>query len=356
MSKKLTVFTLVTIVVIVAAAVVANLRAPQSAREKPLVFPELKQRIEEISHIRIQSFDDTLNLSRNNNVWGIDEFDGYPALPEKVKSTVLGVADLKLNAPKTALERLYPRLGVEGPVTDESPSKLLTLKDAQQQDVVRVIVGKPRRSSAAQNIPGLYIREPDNAQSYLVDGVLDISAKKTDWIERALLDIPKEEIQRVRVAHADGDSYTLFKKEKGQDNFKLENLPPGKKPAPDILLNRYAAILADVQISSARKKGFSDVTDRIAVAITTFDGLQVDMQAFLVDDRPYASFAFSVENNRVDDDDTEIKTADLQQYVDNMNSKLDNWVFEFQGFKYDIVKNRSDMLVRDDNQTFSTVE
>ncbi|MEQ8939091.1 MAG: DUF4340 domain-containing protein, partial [Gammaproteobacteria bacterium] len=260
MYKKLSIFTLVTVAVIIAAAIFASMRAPQSAKEKPLFFPELKQRIEDVSHIQIKSFDDTINLARMNNTWGIEEFDGYPALPDKVKSTVLGTADLKLNAPKTALERLYPRLGVEGPIADESTSKLLTLKDAAEQTIVEVIVGKPRRSSAAQSTPGLYVRIPDEEQSYLVDGVLELSAKKTDWIERSLLDIPADAIKRVQVEHPDGDSYVLFKQQKGQENFEVENLPEGKKAAPEIILNRYAAILADVQISSARKQGtFSDI-------------------------------------------------------------------------------------------------
>ncbi len=348
MYKKLSIFTLVTVAVIIAAAIFASMRAPQSAKEKPLFFPELKQRIEDVSHIQIKSFDDTINLARMNNTWGIEEFDGYPALPDKVKSTVLGTADLKLNAPKTALERLYPRLGVEGPIADESTSKLLTLKDATEQTIVEVIVGKPRRSSAAQSTPGLYVRIPDEEQSYLVDGVLELSAKKTDWIERSLLDIPADAIKRVQVEHPDGDSYVLFKQQKGQENFEVENLPEGKKAAPEIILNRYAAILADVQISSARKQGtFSDIQDRINTTIHTFDGLQISMQAFKADGRPYASFEFMLADTANGEEEAEIDQAELQQYVSNMNSKLNDWVFEIQGFKYDIVTNKSDKLYRD---------
>lgn len=346
MYKKLSIFTLVTIAVIIAAAIFASMRAPQSAKEKPLFFPELKQRIEDVSHIQIKSFDDTINLIRMNNSWGIAEFDGYPALPDKVKSTVLGTADLKLNAPKTALERLYPRLGVEGPIADESTSKLLTLKDSNEQIIVEVIVGKPRRSSAAQSTPGLYVRIPSDDQSYLVDGMLELSAKKTDWLERSLLDIPADAIKRVQVEHPDGDSYALFKQEKGQENFEVENLPEGKKAAPEIILNRYAAILADVQISSAREKGtFSDVQERINTTIITFDGLQINMQAFKVEGRPYASFEFMLTDTS-NDDEAEIEQAELKKFVSSMNSKLSDWVFEIQGFKYDIVSNRFDKLYR----------
>ncbi len=348
MNKKLTVFSLVTLVVIITAAIFASLRAPRPEIEKPLFFPELKQNIGDVRQIQIQSFDDSISLTLRNNVWGIDEFDGYPALPDKVKSTVLGAADLKLNAPKTALERLYPRLGVEGPIADESTSKLLTLKDGKQKEIVTVIVGKPRRSSAAQGASGLYVRKPDDAQSYLVDGVLEISAKKTDWLERSLLDIPAEAIQSVSVAHPDGDSYTLFKTEKGQDSFLVQNLPEGKKAAPEIILNRFGALLADVQISSARgRKVLDDIQDRIIATVKTFDGLEIMLQAFSLNGRPYTTFDIT----RIDtsNESEEIDVADLQQYVNRMNEKLADWVFEIQGFKFDIINNKSDKLYRDAN-------
>ena len=124
---------------------------------------------------------------------------------------MLGAADLKINASKTALPRLYHRLGVEGPEVEDTASLLLTLSDSNQNKIIEVIVGKPRLSSSAKNISGLYVRDPEKEKSYLVDGVLDISAIKTDWIKRSLFDIPAEAVKSVSVSHADGDSYTLYK-------------------------------------------------------------------------------------------------------------------------------------------------
>ncbi len=357
MMNRLTLFSLLTLVVIIAATVFVNLRAPQTEKEKPLFFPELAGKIETVSHISIKTFDETINLSRTNETWGIDEFDAYPALPDKVKSTVLGAADLRLNAPKTALERLYPRLGVEGPIADESTSTLLTLKDANMNSIVEVIVGKPRRSSAAQSTPGLYVRLPEDEQSYLVDGVLDISAIKTDWIERSILDIPSEEIQSVKIDHTDGDTFTLFKQEKGQEKFQLENMPAGKKLAPDILINRFGSLLEDIQIIAAKNKtSLETASDTIRARITTFDGLLVDITALEYDDFPYAIFSFAFDESLIAEQDGDIDSVKIQQYVDGLNSKLSEWAFEIQPFKYDILKKRSDRIVRDDRQNFSADE
>lgn len=349
MLNRLSIFSLITVVVIVAAIVFVNLRAPQSDKEKPRFFPQLTDKIESVSTINIKSFDDSITLTRTNNLWTIDEFDGYPALPDKVKSTVLGVADLKLNAPKTALERLYPRLGVEGPIADESTSKLLTLADDKGNILVEVIVGKPRRSSTAQSTPGLYIRVPDQEQTYLVDGLIDISAKKTEWLDRSLLDIPDEAIKQVTIKHADGETFTLFKTQQGQENFELEEMPADKKLAPEIFINRFAAILADVQITSVKKASSISVSeDAINAIINTFDGLQINMLAFEHDGRPFASFSFKA-NEVQDEGDDSIKIEDLKKYAEQMNQKLDSWLFEIQGFKFDILKSRFENIVRDAN-------
>ena len=51
--NKLIILSSVTITVIVAATVFANLRAPQSQKEKTLFFPELAKEIESVNYISI---------------------------------------------------------------------------------------------------------------------------------------------------------------------------------------------------------------------------------------------------------------------------------------------------------------
>jgi len=81
--NKLIVLTLITVIVIIAASVFVKLRAPQSAKDKAAFFPGLATEIEAINHISIKGYAGEVNLSRINDNWVIDEFDGYPALPDK---------------------------------------------------------------------------------------------------------------------------------------------------------------------------------------------------------------------------------------------------------------------------------
>jgi len=349
--NKLLVLSLITVCAIIAATIFVNLRAPQSEKDKPPFFPKLSDQIESVSHISIKGYANSINLSRVNNVWVIDEFDSYPALPDKVKSAVLGAIDLKMNAAKTALPRLYHRLGVEGPEVEDTTSLLLTLEDAEKNKLVDIIVGKPRRSSASQSTPGLYVRRPNEEQSYLVDGVLDISAIKTDWLERTLFDIPAEAIQSVRIDHPDGDTFTLFKEEKGQEQFELQNLPQGKKLASELIIKRFGSILQDMQISGARSQEKFEVQGNIIESqVVTFEGIIANIKTFLHDDTPYASFEFRYDDDLLEEDNS--KTEDVKAFIRNLNARTLGWWFEIPEFKYDVLKKRSNIVIRDSNRTF----
>lgn len=351
--NKLIALSLVTVCVIIAASVFVKLRAPQSEMDKPSFFPELSEQIESVNHISIKGYAESINLTRINDIWVIDEFDAYPALPDKVKSAVLGAADLKINSEKTSLARLYHRLGVEGPEVEDTTSLLLTLKDSEKNILIDVIVGKPRRSSASQNSPGLYVRKADEEQSYLVNGVMDINAIKTDWIERALFDIPAEAIKSVRIDHVDGDTFTLFKNEKGQEKFELQNLPLGKKLASELIINRFGSILQDMQISGARSQDkLKQQGISIQAQVVTFEGIIANITAFVVDDIPYASFEFRYDESLLLKDEDKNKTEDVKAFIANLNAHTLNWWFEIPGFKYDILKKRSNILIRNGSSSF----
>jgi len=347
--NKLILLLFITIAVIVAATIFADLRAPQSQKEKIPFFPELAKQIESVNYISIKGYNDSINLTRKNDIWGIDEFDGYPALVDKIKSTVLGATDLKINAPKTTLPRLYHRLGVEGPDAEGTSSLLLTLYNSSKNKIIEVIVGKPRLSSSAKNISGLYVRKPEDEKSYLVDGVLDISSIKTDWINRNLFDVPAESVKSVNISHSDGDSYTLYKNERGQEQFELENMPIGQELASELIINRFGTILQDVQISGAKsKKVLSKQNKNIYIKIKTFEGIIGNVIAFKHDDIAYASFEFSYEEEigRINNEE-EVKDEDIKKFIANLNSDTKNWWFIIPEFKYDIIKRRLNTITRD---------
>jgi len=347
---KLILLTALTIVVMIVAGIFVNSRAPQATKEKNLLFPGLSSQLDDVAHIQIQGYDESISLSRQGNIWVIDDFDGYPALLDKVKSTVIGVSELRIVAPKTASARLYHRLGVEGPDIEDSPSLRLILKDNSDKILADLIVGSQRKSRAAENKPGLYIRLTGSKQSYLVEGLLDITSRKTDWFERTLFDIPSANISKIEITHSDGDTYTVFKTDKGQDDFELKPIPAGKKQTSVIILNKFGSLLQDFHSSGVRSAtSISEPNENIDAVVTTFEGLIARIHAFELDDIAYARFRFEFDENLMakTEDDKQIDSQNFKQLADNLNQKLEGWIFEIPEFKYDVIKKKSVRLLID---------
>ena len=352
--SRLVILSIITLCVIIAAGNFVKSRAPQSQKEKELFFPGLSEKLDEVAAIEVNGYQGSVSLSRQGNDWVIDDFDGYPALPEKVKSAVIGVSELRIVAPKTADSQLYPRLGVEDPSIENSTSLLVTLEDSDDNVLASLIAGSARRSLAAEDKPGLYIRKPDSKQSYLVEGRLDVSAFKTDWFERTLFDIQSAKVSRVEIRHSDGDVYSVYKSDKGQDDFELEPVPEGKQAGSAVLLNKFGSLLQGFQANGAHGRENVDEPDEsVDAAVSTFEGLTAGIHAFQKDGIAHATFTFAFDQPESEDEGTEDEGAedegaeDFAALVAELNQRLSGWVFEIPAFKYDVLKERSASLLAD---------
>ena len=182
MNNKYIIVTALTLIVVIAAVIVSQQRAPQTSMEKTRLFPELTGKINDVSELVIHDGQTTLTVHRVSEKWSIADADDYPALVDKVKQTVLAVSDLQVVAEKTNNPDLYKRLGVEDPDSLGATSHLLTLT-ADGDELATLIAGETRRSKSASSAPGLYVRIPGQQQALLVEGRLTVSTDIIQWIQ-----------------------------------------------------------------------------------------------------------------------------------------------------------------------------
>ena len=128
-NKKLIVLAIVTLAVILAAGIASRLRAPQSTINTQVLFPELAGRINDIAAITIKGNKGTIVLQQQGERWVLASADNYPALFNRIKQNVVGMAELRIVDEKTDNPEFYDRLGVEGPEVEGTKSMLITLQD-----------------------------------------------------------------------------------------------------------------------------------------------------------------------------------------------------------------------------------
>ena len=319
--------------------------------ESPLLFPELTAQLATVNHIHVRSDDQQISLSKQSDIWGIDEFDSYPARAERIKSLLTGLTELRLLERKTARTDRYHRLGVEGITIDGSQSVQVQLLATDKTVVADVILGLPRKSRAAVSRPGLYIRLPDEAQSWLVSGELIVSADRSEWFERKLFDFADLNIRAVAIAPSAGEHYRVYRESAGQSDFSIDPILTAMKAPPAIILNKFASLLRDFYANAVCSVETCPLPQQhIAVEITMFEGLILEMKTFLRDDLPYAKFSIRIREGPGD----EAARRSLEELVRTMQPHLQRWVFQIPEHKYDLVKRPLSSLLKPTDADFDS--
>jgi len=345
-NRNLLILCVITVVVIVAAAVTSNLRAPKESIEKSLLFPELKNRINDVAVVEIKGPDNTVKLRRDNSDWYLGSADDYPADFTKVRETVISISLLKLEEQKTDNPEFYSRLGVQHPDSEDAQSHLVTLKDSNGNALARIIVGKPRQSSASK--PGLYVRKPDSKRSLLVEGYLDISDQNSAWFDQQLFDIPSSEIRRVRIKYPDGDRLEIYKETREQADYEI--LDRDRVPsAAMLIINRIAngleAMRADDVMAAGKLDFFTDET--VETRYVTFDGLVMDISLTQIENTHYARFNVHHDPSAMEEPeeiDKDELLKNISHYTGELKNRLSDWIYEIPDFKYEALTSDLDAL------------
>lgn len=362
-SHKFILLFVITLITVIAAVILTYRQSPTVNRDKTVLFPEFIDRINDISEITVQNKKDTLTVVNDNGAWKIREADDYPALFNKVKQTAIAVSELKIISEKTSNPGLYSELGVEDPASAEAGSMLLTLKDAGGNSLVSLIVGKNRLSRSASENPGLYVRLPEDKQSLLVEGSLDVSTDVADWIERNLMDIKPERIKHINIMHPD-DEDVILDRDNDSGDLVVQNVPEGKQARSDYILNRLEGILEDIRIDNVKAESALVYPDDAVVAtVMTSDGLSAEITSAVIDEKNYARFDFNyveppqannpeaepdeVAGTEGRDEEETGETHDVGREVADLRALTEGWVYQLPSYKFETFTRKLDDLVED---------
>jgi len=279
-----------TVLAVAAAMFVSTQRAPESEVAQSALFPGLEEHINDVARIEVKSKDQKTTVRRDGERWVIEDRGGYPALFDKVKATVVAVADLEVLEPKTTNKELYPRLGVEGIDAEPSSSVLVHLADGQSKPLAALLVGKPRSDGPA----GTYVRRPDEPQAWLVRGQVEVSADPVEWMERDLLNIAPERIREITIEKTGDKPVRVLKKEPKDKDFVLADLPKGTKLKSQLTLNGLANALEQLRLDDVKKRaGFELPKEHTVTTLRGFDGLVAVVRSAVIDDKTHAVLEFS---------------------------------------------------------------
>ena len=283
-----------------------------------LMFPGLAQRLPQARRVEIVHQGKTLAVERRgegDQTWGLADRDLYPIQTNVLRGLLTGLTELRLIEPRTADPAAFARLGVEDTEAPAGTSNLLRVLDGGGKPIAEVILGH-RRVRTRGNLPeGVYVRRPGQAQSWLAEGRLAVSADPQTLIERDIIGIAAARIMSVVVTR--GTDRLEF----ARDGDKLLMVSPARHPALEpYRLDDVAGALDNLTLLDVRRAKQPSPQPLGRAVFTAIDGLVIDVSLFRPDKDLWARFAVS-------------GPPAIAEDVRALTAKLHGWEFQLSAWK-----------------------
>jgi Domain of unknown function (DUF4340) len=278
------------------------------------MFPGLADKLRNAAKLEItHQGKQTVIEKRPDGTWGIAALHDYPAQESKLRGVLTGLTELRLTEPRTSDPAEYTRLAVDDPSGAKSEADLVRVVDAEGKPIAAVIIGH-RRVRGRPNVPDeVYVRRPDEAQSWLAEGSVRADADAMQWLDRDVMDIKADRIASVVV----GDKALVF----GRVDGKFTLTEPAEHPKlDDYKIDGVARGLEALTIQAVKPD--AEVTGEPAghAVFTTTDGLVVTVTLLHADKEAWARFAVSGPEK-------------VKAEADRLAGRLNGWSYEIGAWK-----------------------
>jgi hypothetical protein len=316
-----------------------DLGAPSDEVDAPLV-PELRDQVNDIEAIDIVGPDGepVATLRRERERWRVREKSDYEADFGLVHDLLRDLAMARRADERTSNPDWYVRLGVADPGTEGNEGVLVRFPGT---GLPAVILGRPDSAGV-----GRFARIQGESPSWLTDRSPDIPLSTLEWLERAVMDIPADELEEVTIRHADGETVRLRSTGDERGQWVLLNVPEGREASPEWQLRPVAGALARLSMRDVRPH--QSVPDNaVRVLYRTVDGLNFLASVFEDDDRHWVHFSVSAEVEAIDEDDPDDEQTELAIDAAAVDGRLSPWQFAIGQSRYDNMTRRVDDLLSD---------
>ncbi|HTW69894.1 MAG TPA: DUF4340 domain-containing protein [Acetobacteraceae bacterium] len=300
-----------------------------TANSGKLMFPDLAPRLQQASKVEVVHQGQKLVIEKRDEHgqvrWGLASRGGYPVQETKLRGMLTALTELRLVDQRTSDPKEFARLGVEDPDSPTSNSDLLRVLDASGKTIAALIVGH-RRVRTGGNVPDeVYVRRPDDKQSWLAEGSLEVDSDPQLWLDRDIMNIDHGRIAKVVVTR--GTATLTF----ARADDKLALTVPADHPKLDDFKLQDVSRALELLTFDDVHPATAPLPDPIGTSVfTTSDGLTVTASVYKAPQKA----------NAAPDMDHEVLaqfavTGDgkTKAEADRLRARLSGWTYELGSWK-----------------------
>lgn len=314
-----------TVVVVVAALIVAAGQRSTTAipTERERAFADLEGRENDAASLEVVTNETGFTLVRAGGGWGMRDRAGYPVHYDRIKSAVVGLAELKLLEAKTSDPARYERLQLREPEDEGAQSVRFEIRDGGGAVLASGVIGKRNPSLFGEGGGGTYLRRGADAQSWLAEGEVTLGRTRNDWLVRDVVDVDAEDVRRAVIRQPDGAEIVVRKDARQDESFALDGVPDGRELKDSSEGKNIAGGLWRLTFEDVKPEGEVAFPESFNVAeYETFDGLRVRAEMTTVDGVVWGRFTASAGDGEGE------AAAAAREKAKEIADRAKGWVYE----------------------------
>lgn len=331
--RNLAILSGVTLLMVLLAIVAVYQRSASLAPqfEPRALFPGIAGQLSGLSEIEVMTkTGGTLHIRPMDGRWVVVERDNYPADPLQVRAAGEGLRDLQIIEAKTSRADWLNYLGLGAPPAGDATQIKLTAGGAVLADV---LIGQTQGAPDALGRTVMYVRKPDENQSWLARGYLVPKAGIADWLDKTALVIARDRVKGAVVDPAEGPTYTLSRDSKDAQDFKMLDLPRGRELSFEGSPDGVAGSIVGFVYQDVAKADTINFMNAPKTVFNTFDGLNITVTVATRGMERWATISAEATNPMV------------QGEADTINARNRGWAYKIDDFKANqIVATRETLL------------
>jgi len=352
MSKKH--FSWLLIITLVAAALVflvPQKTGKESDRESGKLLPGLALVANDLDYVKLTAAgnETVATLQRSEGKWRLVEMESYPADWDRLKTMLSDLSQAEVVEQKTSNADYYARLGVEDVSAAEAAGVMIEF--AEPSGIPALIVG-----NSATGREGQYVRLASGKVSVLIDQQLDLPTERSQWLDRDIIDVSRDEVVEVSITHPDGEIVKAVKKSADDEDFELLDVPADREPGSNWSVNALAGGLSSLRLEEVASDTGIDWSSAVGFSLLTADGMRANCWLITDEEGPWIRLGVSVyqamdrqaeppESEGREGDDKEFAEV-LTERVNQINEKVSGWAYRIPQHQYDTMTKRMEDLLK----------